>query len=160
MDKHIENLEKTNTTRFGHPRSKYAKPFELVQALKFHLQDLHCIEQSKRQKRSRSQEESEIKLNRTKRSKRIRSYLGDGIKFETNSWPSYSFIDEIKKTLNRHQYGTSTPPSILLNEPPPRTDCGSDEIIGTVETPALCRNPMNQDSESLKIGASNGRSPR
>lgn len=159
MDKHIENLEKTETTRCGHPRLKCAKPFESVQALKLHLQDLHCVEQSKRPKRSRSQEESEIKVDGIKRLTCTRPPSDDGIKFKTNSLPTYSFVDETKRTLDRHRCVTSTPLA-LFNEPPPRTDCGSDEIISTVEMPALCRNPMNQDGEPPKTGASNGRSPR
>ena len=80
MDEHLDDLEKNQTTNCGHPRSKYAKQLESVQALKFHLQDLHCIEHRKRPKRNRPWKEDGTKPNRAKRPRCARSYSEDSIK--------------------------------------------------------------------------------
>lgn len=133
--------------------------FESVQALKFHLQDLYCVEHSKRQKRSRPHEGGETNLDRTKRSRSVRS-SDEGIKSEKSFCSTYSFVDETKKTFYRHQCGTSTPPPSLSKKPLLMTDQSTDEgirAIGMLASP-LKRNC--QVSDSPKFDASNDQSPR
>ena len=103
--------------------------------MKFHLQDVHCIQFTKGIKRRRSGSEVEFEPDRRKRSRRTKDHDQD-VKLER--WPqfTYEFVDETTKLCGQQYAGTSTPPSISSEHSSPSTASLTDESTGAAETPA------------------------
>ena len=130
VDKHLECLDETKAVSCPHPASKCAKPFESVQALQFHLQDVHCIELNKRSKRNRPQEGS-TDSHRAKRAKYSSSPSDTNIKAETFSHQTYLFVDETK-ILERRSARTSDASSVSSA---PTVDRGIEDLASGTQTP-------------------------
>jgi len=59
IDDHIAELAGCKATKCPHPRPKCVEDFTSILELKFHLQDVHCIEFTKEIKRQRWDSEEE-----------------------------------------------------------------------------------------------------
>jgi hypothetical protein len=103
--------------------------------MKFHLQDVHCIEFTKGVKRGRSGSEPETMPARKKRSRQTKDHDQD-VKLDT--WPqfTYAFVDETTKLCGKHGPGTSTPHLMSSDRSSPSNTSATDEITDATETPA------------------------
>ena len=135
IDSHIERLDGCKATKCPHPRPKCVKAFPSVLEMKFHLQDVHCIEFTKGVKRRRSGSEPETMPAWKKRSRQTNDHDHD-VKLDT--WPqlTYAFVDETTKLCGQHDPGTSTPPLISSDRSSPSNTSATDEITDATETPA------------------------
>jgi len=133
IDNHIERLDGSKAPKCPHPRARCVEAFQSVLEMKFHLQDVHCIESTKRVKRRRSSSELEPQPHRRKRARRIKDHDPD-VKLDT--WPqlTYDFVDETEKLCDQHGTGTSTPPTISSRRSSSVTN--TDERRDAAETPA------------------------
>jgi hypothetical protein len=134
IDRHIKRLDDCKATKCPHPRLKCVDAFQSVLEMKFHLQDVHCIDFTKGIKRRRSGSEVEFEPDRRKRSRRTKDHDLD-VKLQT--WPqfTYKFVDETTKLYGQQYAGTSTPPSISSEHSSPSNTSATDEFIGATETP-------------------------
>lgn len=111
---HIEMLDGCKATKCTYPRRKCVDAFPSVLEMKFHLQDVHCIEFTRGQTK----------------------YYDADVKLD--SWPQflYEFVDETTKLCGQHATGTLTPPSISSDRSSPWNTSTTDEITDVTETPA------------------------
>jgi len=135
IDRHIERLDDCKATKCPHPRPKCVDAFQSVLELKFHLQDVHCIELTKGTKRRRSGSEVDTMPARRKRSRQTKDHDLD---MKLDMWPqfTYEFVDETTKLCGQASIGTSTPPSISSGWSSPSNTAATDEITDATETPA------------------------
>lgn len=82
IDRHIKRLDDCKAIKCPHSRLKCVDAFQSILEMKFHLQNVHCIELIKGIKRRRSSNEVEFEPNWRKRSRRIKDYDLD-VKLET-----------------------------------------------------------------------------
>ena len=134
LDGHIDMLDGCKATKCSHPRQKCVDAFPSVLELKFHLQDVHCIEFTKGIKRRRSTSGVDTMSPRRKRA-RIGKDRDPDVKVDI--WPqsTYEFVDETVTLSRRRSPGTSTPPSIKCDGSSP-SNAATDESKGAAETPA------------------------
>ncbi len=133
IDGHIEMLDGCKATKCTHPRRKCLDAFPSVLEMKFHLQDVHCIELTKGTKRRRSGSEVETTPARRKRSRRTKDRDPD-VKRDPWSQFTYEFVDETTKLCGQHGTRTSTPPSISSERSSPSNTAATDEITDATET--------------------------
>ena len=88
-------------------RGRYASAFiELVQNFKSHLQDVHCIEPTKRPKRRRAYDNLGTETDQIKRSRHITLHDTDiNINIEKSLDFEYGFVANMTKTVGRHSGG-------------------------------------------------------
>lgn len=84
IDGHIEMLDSCKVTKCTQPRRKCVDAFPSVLEMKFHLQDVNCIEFSKGVKRRRSGSEVDTMPAQKKRSRQTKDYDAD---VKLDSWP-------------------------------------------------------------------------
>ena len=128
----IEELDGCKATKCLHPRPKCVDAFPSFLEMKFHLQNVHCIEFTKGVKRRRSSSKVDTMPARKKRSRQTKDHNPD---MKVDMWPqfTYEFVDETMKLCGRHSTGTSTPPLISSQCSSP-LNTAMDESIGAMET--------------------------
>lgn len=128
-------LDGCKATKYLHPQQKCVDAFPSVLELKFHLQDVYCIELTKGIKRRRSTSGVDTMSPRRKRSRKSEDHDPD---VKPDSWPQsiYKFVDKTTKLCGQHGTGTSTPPSISSAHSSPSTTSAMDEVADATETPA------------------------
>ncbi|KAL2056550.1 hypothetical protein ABVK25_002944 [Lepraria finkii] len=129
IDRHIEGLDGCQATKCPHPRPKCVDAFPSVLEMKFHLQDVHCIELTKKTKRRRSRSEVETMPARRKNLRRTKD-----VKLDSCPQSPYEFVDETTKLCSQYGTGTSTTPSISSERSSPSNTSGTDEITDATET--------------------------
>ena len=134
LDGHIALLDDCKATNCAHLRQKCVDAFPSVLELKFHLQDVHCIELTKGIKRRRSNSEVDATPARRKRSRKSEDHDSD---VKLDSWPqsTYEFVDETTNLCGRQGPGRSTPPSIGSERSSPSNSPAIDELTDATETP-------------------------
>ena len=127
-------LDGCKTTQCSYPRRKCVDAFPSVLELKFHFQDVHCIELTKSIKRRRSTNGLTTMSPRRKRSRKSEDRSPD---VKVDMWPqlTYEFVNETTTLCNRRSPGTSTPPSTSSHGSSP-SNTATDENMGAAETPA------------------------
>ena len=135
IDKHIEELDDYKANRCPHPRPKCVDAFQSVLEMKFHLQDVHCIEVSKGVKRRKSLSEEEPMPVRRKRSRQSNNH-DPNAELESGPRFTYKFVDETTKLCSQQYARTSTTPSVDSNCSSPSNTATTDEITDATETPA------------------------
>jgi len=135
IDRHIEMLDDCKATKCTHSRRQCVDAFPFVLEMKFHLQDVHCIELTKEAKRRESGDEMETMPAPRKRSRQTKDYDAD---VKLDFWPQfpYEFVDETTKLCEQHATGTSAPPFISSNRSSPSNTSTTNEITDVTETPA------------------------
>ena len=138
VDEHITTLDGSRWVQCSHPRPRCVGSFESVQDLKFHLQDVHCIEPTKRSKRRRSHDELETKPDHIKRSRRITLHNTETkINVKTRPGLKHEFVDETTKIVDRQRGGMFTISSIdSENSSSMMIDWDTEKSISATETPA------------------------
>ena len=81
IDRHMERLDGCKALKRSHSRSKCVDVFPSVLELKFHLQDVHCIEFIKKIKRRKFESEENTLPARKKRPGKIKNH-GPDVKLE------------------------------------------------------------------------------
>ncbi|KAL2041983.1 hypothetical protein N7G274_005171 [Stereocaulon virgatum] len=135
IDRHIERLDDCKATRCPHPRARCVEAFQSVLEMKFHLQDVHCIESTKSVKRRRSSSELEPQSHRRKRARQIEDRDSD-VKRDTWAQFTYDFVDETEKLYGQHGTRISTTPSISSQRSSASSITTTDEGRDAVDTPA------------------------
>lgn len=134
LDEHIGLLDDCKATKCTHPRQKCIDAFPSVLELKFHLQDVHCIELTKGIKRRRSTNQADTMPARRKRSRMSKDRDPD-VKVDMWAQLTYEFVDETTTLCSRRSPGTSIPPSISSHGSSP-SNTATDESMGAAEMPA------------------------
>lgn len=134
LGEHIGLLDDSKATKCTHPRQKCIDAFPSVLELKFHLQDVHCIELTKGIKRRRSTNQADTMPARRKRSRMSKDRDPD-VKVDMWAQLTYEFVDETTTLCSRRSPGTSTPSSISSHGLSP-SNTARDESMGAAETPA------------------------
>ncbi|KAI9800690.1 MAG: hypothetical protein M1825_004012 [Sarcosagium campestre] len=127
-------LDGCKATQCPHPRRKCVDAFPSVPELKFHLQDVHCIELTKGIKRRRSASGVDTMSPRRKRSRKSEDRSPDA-KVDMWSQLTYDFVDETTTLCSRRSPGISTPLSTSSHGSSP-SNTATDESMGAAETPA------------------------
>lgn len=74
MNRHIKRLNDCKAIKCLHSRLKCVDAFQFVLKMKFHLQNVHCIDFIKDIKRRRSDSEVKFEPDRRKRSRRTKNH--------------------------------------------------------------------------------------
>lgn len=133
---HIKRLNNNKAIKCSHSRSECVRAFDSRLKLKFHLQNIHCIELLKEIKRRRSNSEEEIQSDRKRRFKCIDIRDSD-VKIDRYFNFTYEFVNETTKTLNEQKRQICLTSSISSQNSSSRYEKNSDNILSVFETSAL-----------------------
>ncbi len=133
IDEHIEMLNDCKAIKCTHSRWKCLDIFSFVLKMKFHLQNVYCIELIKEIKRRRFNSEVKIISTRRKRFRRIKNRDSD---VKRNSWSqfTYKFVNETTKLCGQHGTRTSTSSSISSKHSSSSNIIVTNEITNVTET--------------------------
>lgn len=133
IDEHIEMLDDCKAIKCTHSRRKCVDAFSFVLKMKFHLQNVYCIEFIKEVKRRRFGSEVKTMSAWKKRFRQIKNYDAD-VKLDT--WPQfiYEFVNETTKLCDQRGTKTSQSSSISSKRFSSSNTFTTDEITNVAET--------------------------
>ena len=125
-----------------------------MQELKFHLQDIHCVELRKGCKRSSPESEVDTRPRKIK-SPGDASRPNLNIESEAYIKQEYKFVDEAAKLWSRETSRESTSPSISSKGSTPLLDWNADSAQSGSETPpsSTYSDGLDKIDPSLRAGA-------
>jgi hypothetical protein len=126
-------LEASELSKCPHPRSQCADAFVSTQELKFHLQDVHCVEFIKGSKKSRPADEVSDKHPKCRRVRGTNKNDAN-MEFEEISKQKFKFVDEAAKLYSHEMSGISTTSSTLPPTAP--SPASSDASTVTLTAPS------------------------
>lgn len=128
INQHRENLVHNKASMCSHPQRRCADTFESVQELKYHLQDVHCVELRKGCKRFSPDSEVNTGLRKIKSP-------GDTNRHEACVKQEYKFVNEAAKLRIRETFRESTSSSITFKPSTPTSDWNADLVQRDLNTP-------------------------
>lgn len=96
IDDHIAKLDERKTPICPHPRTQCTEAFSSMQDLKFHLQDVHCIELRRGCKRPSPESEGDPGSRKVRISGDVQP-RGSDLRTAADIKPEYKFVDEAAK---------------------------------------------------------------
>jgi hypothetical protein len=148
IDQHSENLGGSKVPMCPHPRGQCADAFKSAQELKFHLQDVHCVELRKGCKRSSP--ESEVDT----RPRKIKSPVYAN-PHEACVKQEYKFVDKAANLWSRETSRKPTASSISSKGSTPTPDWDADLAQSRSYTPpsSTCSDELDKIDPILLAGS-------
>lgn len=134
IDDHIAKLEGEKPPICLHPRTQCTEVFFSMQDLKFHLQDVHCIEFSKGCKRPSLESEADPESRKVRISGDVQR-RGSDLWTAAHVKPEYKFVDEAAKISVREASRRSTASSTSSKGSTPSLDWSLGSTGSGSETP-------------------------
>jgi hypothetical protein len=133
LDQHNGKLEVSEVPKCPHPRAQCGEAFKSAQELRFHLQDVHCVEPTKGLKRSSVEHEAGSKPFKVKRASGANP-RSSGTETDAYHKQEFKFIDDAAKMWDLEIHVQSTPSLIGSNGSTPMPDWITDKNESAVET--------------------------
>jgi hypothetical protein len=154
IDGHVGKLDDIKLPTCRHPRVQCAEVFASVQELKFHLQDIHCVELGKGLKRSSPESEVDTRPRKIRRPGDT-NVTDIDIETEVRIKQEYQFVDEAAKLRSRDVSWKSTTSSISSKHSTSTPDWNVDSVELGTETPpsSTCSDELDNIDPRLRAGA-------